>query len=53
MAYVYGALIKAGLAAPNRRFIVRLGSDEYDISNDTERSKLMSSLSKKLEKNKQ
>jgi len=50
MAYVYGALIKAGLAAPNRRFIVRLGSDEYDISNDTERSKSMIILSKNWKK---
>jgi hypothetical protein len=47
MAYVYGALINAGLEQPNFRFTVRYAKSDYDISVQSQKDALLDRLSKK------
>lgn len=47
MAYVYGALINAGLEQPNFEFTVRYAKSEYDISKQSQKDALLDRLSKK------
>ena len=51
MAYVYGALINAGLKLPSFKLSVNYGMDIYDISKISEVERLLGKLSEKMQEN--
>jgi len=51
MAYVYGALIKAGLKLPSSQLFVNYDIDRYDISKISEAERLLGKLSEKMQEN--
>jgi len=53
MAYVYGALMNAGLEQPNFKFIVKYAKSDYDISDQSQKDTLLERLSKRIQEDKQ
>jgi hypothetical protein len=51
MAYVYGALINAGLKLPSFQLFVNYDMDRYDISKISEAERLLGKLSEKMQEN--